>query len=249
MALDGAAISTRIMTVHRIALDVNKTQDMLFAQCAGIARFSWNWALDRWKSQYAAHRENNSLPKPSEAALRRELNAIKRTDYPWMMQAPKAVPQQAIKNLGAAFKGFFEGRSRYPNFKAKGLCRESFRPDNGPGTFRVEGRRLKLPRIGWVKMREALRFGADINPTLKSVTISPGRGGYRRRSRRHGSGHLERRPQGLWPQSPEAQPEAACAAAEIPHAKTEGRQEQSPLSRPDCEASCTHPQYPSGWAS
>jgi putative transposase len=172
MALDGAAISTRIMTVHRIALDVNKTQDMLFAQCAGIARFSWNWALDRWKSQYAAHCENNSLPKPSEAALRRELNAIKRTDYPWMMEAPKSVPQQAIKNLGGAFKGFFEGRSRYPNFKAKGLCRESFRPDNGPGTFRAEGRRLKLPRIGWVKMRESLRFGADKNPILKSVTIS-----------------------------------------------------------------------------
>ena len=172
MALDGAAISTRIMTVHRIALDVDKAQDALFAQCAGIARFSWNWALDRWKSQYTAHCENNSLPRPSEAALRRELNAIKRAEYPWMLHAPKAVPQQAIKNLGAAFKGFFEGRSRYPNFKAKDLCRESFRPDNGPGTFRVEGRRLKLPRIGWVSMREALRFGSEMNPTLKSVTIS-----------------------------------------------------------------------------
>lgn len=172
MALDGAVVSSRIMTVHRIALDVNKTQDALFAQCAGIARFSWNWALDRWKSQYAAHCENNALPKPSEAALRRELNAVKGAEYPWMLQAPKSVPQQAIKNLGAAFKNFFQGRARYPDFKAKDRCRESFRPDNGPGTFRVEGRRLKLPRIGWVRMRESLRFGPESEPTLKSVTIS-----------------------------------------------------------------------------
>mgnify|MGYP003148769068 CR=1 FL=1 len=172
MALDGAMVSTRIMTVHRVALDVNKTQDELFSQCAGIARFSWNWALDRWKSQYSAHRADNALPKPNEAALRRELNAIKGTEYPWMLQAPKAVPQQAIKNLGAAFKGFFAGRARYPNFKAKDRCRESFRPDNGPGTFRIEGRRLKLPRIGWVRMREDLRFGPDREPALKSVTIS-----------------------------------------------------------------------------
>jgi len=63
-----------------------------------------------------------------------------------MLQAPKSVPQQAIKNLGA----FFDGRSSYPAFKAKDRCRESFRPDTGPGTFRIEGRRIKLPRIGWV---------------------------------------------------------------------------------------------------
>lgn len=172
MALDGMALSTRIMTVHRVALDVNGTQDALFSHCAGIARFSWNWALDRWKRQYDAHREDPTQPKPNEAALRRELNAIKAIEYPWMLQAPKAVPQQAIKNVGAAFKGFFAGRARYPNFKAKGVCRESFRPDNGPGTFRVDGCKLKLPRIGWVRMRETFRFGQDLNPYLLSVVIS-----------------------------------------------------------------------------
>ena len=85
-----------------------------------------------------------------------------------MLQAPKSVPQQAIKNLGA----FFDGRSSYPAFKAKDRRRESFRPDNDPGTFRIEGRRIKLPRIGWVRLREALRFGKELNPVLKSVTIS-----------------------------------------------------------------------------
>lgn len=172
MALDGASASTRIMTVHRMALDVTRAQDALFSQCAGIARFSWNWALDRWQREYAMHQADSALPKPSEAALRRALNGIKGDEYPWMLQAPKSVPQQAIKNLGAAFKAFFTGRARYPRFKAKNISRESFRPDNGPGTFRVEGQRLKLPRIGWVRMREDLRYGNDLNPILKSVTIS-----------------------------------------------------------------------------
>lgn len=133
MALDGSAISTRIMTVHRIALDVNKTQDMLFSQCAGIARFSWNWALDRWKSQYVAHCENNSLPKPSEAALRRELNAIKRVEYPWMLHAPKAVPQQAIKNLGAAFKASLRGAPVTPISKRKISVVRAFGRTMAPG--------------------------------------------------------------------------------------------------------------------
>ena len=38
----------------------------------------------------------------------------------------------------------------------------SFRADNGPQTVRVKGRRIKLPKIGWVRLREGLRFGGEI---------------------------------------------------------------------------------------
>jgi putative transposase len=75
-----------------------------------------------------------------------------------MTAAPKGVPQQAIKNFGQAYARFFKGLARYPRFKSKETSRLSFRPDNGPGTFRVEGQRLKLPRIGLVRMCEAYRF-------------------------------------------------------------------------------------------
>lgn len=162
----------RIMTVHRIALTPTRAQAEIFAQCAGIARFSWNWALDRWQKLYAEHRADPAAPRPNEAGLRRDLNAIKGDEFPWMLRVPKSVPQQAVKNLGAAFAAFFAGRARYPAFKSKDRARESFRPDNGPGTFRMQGKRLKLPRIGWVRTREALRYGEALDPVLKSVTIS-----------------------------------------------------------------------------
>ncbi|WP_375263907.1 RNA-guided endonuclease InsQ/TnpB family protein, partial [Palleronia sp.] len=147
--------------VHRIALDLRPGQDEVFRRCAGIARFSWNWALARWQDDYAAYRADPSLPRPNEATLRRQINAIKRVEFPWMLEAPKAVPQQAIKNLGTAFGAFFAGRARYPRFKAKDRSRDSFRVDNGPGTFCVEGRRLKVPRIGWLNLREELRFTGE----------------------------------------------------------------------------------------
>lgn len=39
--------------------------------------------------------------------------------------------------------------------------------DNGPGTFQCEGWRIRLPKIGWVKMREVLRFeGKLLSATL-----------------------------------------------------------------------------------
>jgi putative transposase len=84
-----------------------------------------------------------------------------------MREVTKAAPQQAIKNLGQAFARFFTQEAHYPRFKKKGV-HDSFRADNGPGTFRCEGKRIKLPLIGWVRMREVLRFAGK----ALAVTIS-----------------------------------------------------------------------------
>ena len=46
------------------------------------------------------------MPKPSDAALRRQLNAMKREQFPWMLEITKNAPQIAIIHLGQAFKNF-----------------------------------------------------------------------------------------------------------------------------------------------
>ena len=43
----------------------------------------------------------------------RELNAIKREQFPWMYDVTKTAVQEAIIDLGAAFRAFFETRGRY----------------------------------------------------------------------------------------------------------------------------------------
>jgi putative transposase len=112
------------------------------------------------------------------------LNARKNTDFPWMRETTKNAPQQAIKNLGKAYTNFFEDLAKYrrgeivwkrvraPTFKIKGK-NDRFRADNGPDSthpdaVQILGKRVKLPLIGWVKMREEVRFAGRI----LSVTIS-----------------------------------------------------------------------------
>jgi len=93
--------------MHRIALDPNNVQATYFARAAGVARFAYNWALAEWQRQYDAWKADNSLPKPFQAALRRQLNAIKREQFSWMLEVTKNAPQMAIIQLGDAFKNFF----------------------------------------------------------------------------------------------------------------------------------------------
>jgi putative transposase len=150
---------------HKIALDLNNRQRTYMTRAAGCARFAYNWALDQWGKQYEAWKLNNSLPKPNEMALRRNLNSVKREQFPWMLEVTKCAPEEAIRQLGTAFKNFFASRTKYPKFRKRGID-DRFSISNS--VFAVDGKRIRIPKLGWVKMREELRFTGKI----LSATIS-----------------------------------------------------------------------------
>ncbi|WP_394543630.1 RNA-guided endonuclease InsQ/TnpB family protein [Azorhizophilus paspali] len=154
-----------MILAHKIALAPNNAQATYFARAAGVARFAYNWALAEWGRQYEAHKADPAQPRPSQAALRRQLNAIKREQFPWMLEVTKNAAQMAIIQLGEAFKNFFAGRARYPRLRRKGV-HDRFTLTNDQ--FALDGCRIRIPHLGWVRMREALRFSGKI----LSATIS-----------------------------------------------------------------------------
>ncbi|MBD3892925.1 RNA-guided endonuclease TnpB family protein [Hydrogenophaga sp.] len=154
-----------MLIAHRIALDPNNVQATYFARAAGTARFAYNWALAEWQRQYEAWKHDSILPKPSQMALRRHLNSIKAEQFPWMLEVTKNAPQMAIIQLGAAFKNFFAGRAKFPKFRKKGL-HDRFSLSNDQ--FDIDGSRIRIPHLGWVRMRETLRFTGKI----MSATVS-----------------------------------------------------------------------------
>jgi putative transposase len=138
-----------VIRAHKIALKLNNKQKTHLSKSCGVARFSYNWALAEWKKAHEAGE------KTSEMALRRKLNSIKKEQFPWMKEVSKCAPQMAIKDLGKAFVNFFEKRAAYPKFKKKGH-HDSFTLSNDH--FRVRAKKVRLPHIGMVQMREELRF-------------------------------------------------------------------------------------------
>jgi putative transposase len=154
-----------MLTAHKIRLDPNKVQATYLSKAAGTARFAYNWALAEWQRQYAARQSNPALPAPSQLALRRQLNTIKRDQYPWMLEVTKCAPQMAIIQLGEAFKNFFAHRARHPVFKRKGQ-HDRFTITNDQ--LRIEDQRIQIPKLGWVRMCEKLRFAGRI----VSATVS-----------------------------------------------------------------------------
>jgi putative transposase len=116
--------------------------------------------LNEWNKQY----ENGDDPK--EDKLRKQLNSIKEQQFPWMYDVSKCCAQHAIMDLGVAFDRFFKGLSAHPTFKRKNV-NDSFYLDNC--NFKIKGKRIKLARIGEVRMAEEFRYK---NAKLLSVTVS-----------------------------------------------------------------------------
>ena len=84
-----------------------------------------------------------------------------------MLNVTKNAPQMAIIQFGDAFKNFFAGRARYPQFRKKGV-HDRFTLTNDQ--FRIAGSRIRIPSLGWVQMRETLRFtGKMMSATLSRV--------------------------------------------------------------------------------
>jgi len=136
----------KIKRAYKTELDPNNIQRTTMLRHAGVARFAYNWGLTRRMEEYAkTGRSSNAI------GLHRQLNALKRTDYPWMYAVSKCAPQEALRDLDRAFKNFFEGRAEYPKFRSRKRGIGGFRLT---GSIRVFRDSVQLPRIGRVRLKE-----------------------------------------------------------------------------------------------
>lgn len=138
---------------HKIRLDPTFKQEEYFRKACGTARFAWNWALARWNEKYKAKE------KPSAFELKKEFNSLKEKEFSWVYEVTKYACQQPFIHLQKAFQAFFSKRAKYPRFKKKGI-RDSFYI--GGDQLKVIGKKVKIPNLGWVRLKELLRFSGKI---------------------------------------------------------------------------------------
>lgn len=137
---------------YMVELKPNDKQRTLFAKSVGCARKAYNWGLDFQINNY---KDGNTYI--NGIGLHKELNKIKKTEFPYMYEISKSAPQNALKNLHNAFIKFFEGLKKkqkvgFPKFKSKHRSRNSFKVDGCD--IHINNGTIKLPRIGKVRLKE-----------------------------------------------------------------------------------------------
>ena len=146
-----------IQRAYKTELDLNDQQVTACKKHAGAARWAYNWGL--WRKQEEYRRTGAS---PSAIDLHRDLNALKRTEVPWMYEVSKCAPQEALRNLDRAFEGFFRRVQLQKAGKRRGKLGFPRRKSRkqGLGSFRLTGAivvfpdAIQLPRLGRLRLKE-----------------------------------------------------------------------------------------------
>ncbi len=174
-----------VMLAHQIRLTPNRVQEEYFRKACGTSRFVWNWGLAEWKRRYETGEKVDGLK------LKKDFNAQKAIDFPWTYDVTnrphsgsfegirccgatskdyppqKYASQQPFLHLQAAFRRFFDKKARYPRFKRKGVHDRFY---IGGDHIQVSGKSIRIPRLGWVRLREELRFsGRVVSATVSRI--------------------------------------------------------------------------------
>jgi len=152
---------------YKVELDLNNEQRTLCLKHAGCARFAWNWGLAR---KQEAYQQTGKMPTAID--LHKELNALKKAEYPWMYEVSKCAPQEALRDLDLAYRNAYRrlkekgagkasGKVGWPRFKSRNKAIGSFRLT---GSIHIFPDRIQLPRLGTLRLKEQgyLPVGAKV---------------------------------------------------------------------------------------
>jgi putative transposase len=152
-----------IQRAYKTELKLNNKERSLLAGCAGAARYVWNWGLRQKIDEYEATGKS-----PSYYELHRRLNRLKKGELSWLYQYSKTIAQESLRDLDRAFVNFFrrvkengqknkgeDEKPGFPRFKSRKQRRGRF---HVWGSIHVADDRIKLPRIGWLRLRKRVTY-------------------------------------------------------------------------------------------
>lgn len=149
---------------YKFRLYPNQKQMLMFEKTFGCSRFIWNMML---ADKIAYYKETGQTLKNTPAQYKKE--------FPWLKEVDSLALANVQLNLQKAYQSFFKNKNHFgfPNFKSKNkMTHQSYRTNNkqGVGTIRLSdnNNQIKLPKIGWIKVKAHRK----LKGVIKSATIS-----------------------------------------------------------------------------
>ena len=141
---------------YKFRLYPTEEQKQFFAKTFGCSRAIWNMMLADKIKHYEDTKETlHNTP------------AQYKNEFPWLREVDSLALANVQLNLQTAYKNFFQSGFGFPKFKKKSH-RQSYKTYNQKGSIALEDGHVKLPKVGWVKVKAH----RQINGVIKSATIS-----------------------------------------------------------------------------
>ena len=143
----------------------NKNQQNLINQTLGCCRLIYNKGL-AMRNEFFENGQKIGYTQTSSMLT----DLKKQSGYEFLKDVDSIALQQSLRDLDRAFKNFFEKRSRHPQFKSKHNNHQSYRTINQKDNIRIVGRYIKLPKLGYVKIKQSMNIGHINNVTVEKTS-------------------------------------------------------------------------------
>ena len=144
---------------YRYRIYPDPEQQTQIAKTFGCCRFIYNRMLSDKKEWYEKHHE-----------MLRTTPAQYKKEYEWLKEVDSLALANVQLHLEAAYRKFFrEEKAGFPKYKTKRHNRQSYTTNVVNNNIRLEGKRLRLPKAGEVKI--VLHRQIPQEAVLRSVTI------------------------------------------------------------------------------
>ena len=158
--------------------EINPTdeQKRIIHQTIGVSRFIYNFYLSYNKEIFEKEKRFVSANEFSKW-LNNDF-IPNNTEYNWIKDVSSKSTKQSILNAEKAFRRFFNKQSKFPRYKKKKNqdVKMYFVKTDAKAVIRCERHRIKIPTLGWIKLKE---FGyIPINEIISSGTVSIQAGRY-----------------------------------------------------------------------
>ena len=163
------ATAQRIHKGYKFRIYPDAEQAVFLAKSFGCNRYIWNHFLNERQQYYLANKDKTD----GKRSLTYYDNcksltiAKKNENTKWLSEVNAQALQAELKQLDAAYLGFFKGKAKYPRFKTKSdkqACKI-------PQDFAIENGKLWIPKNkNPIKMVTHREFG--VNAEILHVTIS-----------------------------------------------------------------------------
>ncbi|WP_341482389.1 transposase [Clostridium perfringens] len=152
-------------------IEINPTDDQKskIHQTIGVSRFIYNFYIAHNKEIY--EREGKFVSGMDFSKWLNNEYIPNNQDKKWIKEVSSKATKQAIMNGDKAFKDFFKKAKGFPKFKKKkNQDVKAYFPKNNKTDWTLERHRVKIPTLGWVRLKE---FGyIPKNSVVKSGTVS-----------------------------------------------------------------------------
>lgn len=140
----------------------NREQQNLINQTFGCCRLIYNRGLAMRDEDFE---KGNKTGYSQTSAMLTELKKCE--DFAFLKVVDSIALQQSLRDLDRGFVNFFQKRAAHPTFKSKHAPNQSYRTINQGDNIRIVGKSIKLPKLGFVKIRQSMEVGKINNVTIE----------------------------------------------------------------------------------